>query len=81
MEQPQEPKPTYVLVEDMTGKPPEKKGPQVIEAFGFKIHVPFPPKQGCKKCYGRGYIGKDVTTQEVVMCHKCYPMLQPTKNI
>lgn len=70
----EEQKPTYVLVEDVTGKP-KPSGPQVINAYGYEIKVPYPPKNSCKKCFGRGYIGQESKTKLIIMCKKCYPMI------
>ena len=50
---PQEPKPEYILVNDVTGKPPKPRGPTVINAYGHEIKVPSPPNSKCKRCYGR----------------------------
>lgn len=85
------PKSEYVLVEDMTGQPPPKRGPQVMKAYTeekdektgerkqvvLEFKVPFPPKSNCKKCYGRGYVGiiKVGKQQGIAICRKCYPML------
>lgn len=84
------PKPEFVLVEDVTGKPPPKRGPQVLKAYGeeknketkerkqfvLEFKVPYPPKEKCKRCFGRGYQG--IVTFEgqhaVAICQKCYPM-------
>ena len=68
------PKPEYVLVDDVTGDPPPKRGPQVLTLPGGKqIKVPHAPKSNCKKCYGRGFIGINKITDEIVVCRKCYP--------
>jgi hypothetical protein len=73
---PQTPPPTYELKKEVTGQGPVKRGPQVIkDTFGNERPVPFPPKAKCKRCYGRGYIGKDVVSGGLVLCKKCYPML------
>jgi hypothetical protein len=75
--------PEYVLVEDVTGKPAPKRGPQVLtavrqnekkEQIKIQFKVPFPPKLTCKKCFGRGYLGFDIRTDNIVPCRKCYPM-------
>jgi hypothetical protein len=71
----EETKPTYELVKDVTGKSPKARGPQVINAYGYEIKVPHPPKDNCKKCYGRGYIGQEAKTHLIIMCKKCYPMI------
>lgn len=69
------PKAEYVLVKDVTGKPPMARGPQILtDSKGHKVKVPFPPNPKCKKCYGRGYIGYDSKTHLPLPCHKCYPM-------
>jgi len=82
--QPSQPsQPTYELKKDVTGKPPEKRGPQELTAIRmdrdgkqvkFQFKVPYPPKSKCKKCYGRGYIGFDAHTGNVFPCRKCYPL-------
>lgn len=89
------PKSEYVLVEDVTGKPIPKRGPQVLKAYTeervvneetgkqerkqviLEFKVPYPPKEGCKKCYGRGYQGVVKAGQQhgVLICRKCYPMM------
>lgn len=81
------PKSEYVLVEDVTGLPTPKRGPQTIKVVKYakdesgkdvkheaELKVPFAPKANCKKCYGRGYIGFKANTAEVIPCLKCYPM-------
>ena len=63
----------YELKTDVSGKSPEKRGPMVIEdRRGNKIRVPFAPKPKCKICYGRGFIGTNITTGEIRVCHSCY---------
>jgi hypothetical protein len=81
----------YVLVNDVTGKPPPKRGPQVLKAYTqekvedtkerkqiiLEFKVPYPPKEKCKRCKGRGYEGT-ISYQgqhAVCICKKCYPML------
>lgn len=85
------PKAQYVFVEDVTGLPPPKRGPQVLKAYTqeknketkerkqivLEFKVPYPPKEKCKRCYGRGHEGI-VSYQgqhAVCICKKCYPML------
>jgi hypothetical protein len=88
---PEAPKSEYILVNDVTGKPPPKRGPQVLKAYTqekdketkerkqivLEFKVPYPPKEKCKRCRGRGYEGTvTVGTQHgVLVCKKCYPML------
>lgn len=64
----------YELVSTVAGKPPEKKEPVVLQdADGNKLRAPWAPKKHCKRCYGRGFVGKDSKTNELVPCRKCYP--------
>jgi hypothetical protein len=91
-QQEQKPQPSsYVLVNDVTGKPPPLRGPQTLKAYTeikdeatgkmkqlvVPFKVPYPPKANCKKCYGRGYIGiQSVGDQKgILYCKKCFPML------
>ena len=80
------PKSNYVLVNDVTGKPLPKRGPQVLKAYTqdkkrnpvvLEFRVPYPPKEKCKRCYGRGYEGTVTVGEQrgVCICKKCYPML------
>lgn len=72
----QAPPPSYELAKDVTGKPPEKRGVQVIvDKAGTQVKLPYPPKSNCKKCYGRGYVGTDVKSGRFIICKKCYPMV------
>ena len=82
-QQPAPAAPVYELKKDVTGKPPEKRGPQILTAthndkdgkeVKFQFKVPYPPKSSCKICYGRGYIGWDIKTGAVFPCRKCYPL-------
>lgn len=77
------PQPTYELKKDVTGNPPEPRGPQMMIAMTqdengnqqkVQFRVPYPPKKNCKKCYGRGYIGFNTQTGNVIGCLKCYPL-------
>ena len=71
------PKPEYTLVKDVTGKPPEKHGPQTLkDNRGNEIRVPFAPKSKCKRCWGRGYVGWDALEGGLILCKKCYPMME-----
>ena len=85
------PKPDYILVEDVTGKPIPKRGPQVLKAYTqeknkktkeckqivLEFKVPYPPKAKCKRCYGRGYEGIVTKGEQrgICICKKCYPHL------
>ena len=81
------PKPEFVLVNDVTGKAPLKRGPQVLQAYrqdknGKKVvvqfKVPYPPRTNCNRCGGRGYIGFviDGPDHKLDICKKCFPMTQ-----
>jgi len=80
-------KPEFVLVNDVTGKAPSKRGPQVLQAYRqdnngkqvvVQFKVPYPPKSNCKRCYGRGYVGfvKTGESHALDVCKKCFPMMQ-----
>lgn len=69
----EEPKPTYELVKDVTGKTTPNSGKRTINVYGTEMRVPYPPKYGCKKCYGRGFTGIISSTKQVILCRRCYP--------
>lgn len=85
------PKSEYILVEDVTGKPPPLRGPQILKAYTeernketkerkqivLEFKVPYPPKVNCKRCRGRGYEGTVTIGKQhgICICKKCYPML------
>jgi hypothetical protein len=63
----------YQLETTLTGKV-DRKEPVVLEdKEGNKLRAPWAPKASCKKCYGRGFVGKNSTTKELIPCRKCYP--------
>jgi hypothetical protein len=67
------PPPVYELTKDVTGKPPEHRGPFILkDRNGTSVRMPHKPKDNCKKCHGRGYVGMDARTGRIVVCHKCY---------
>lgn len=69
-----ETKPEYVLVNDAAGLPPVDRSIKTIKVYGTELRVPYLPKKGCNKCYGRGFIGIiGGDTTRVLMCKKCYP--------
>ena len=69
--------PTYELKKDVTGKPSVKRGPIVMkDSQGKTYKLPFPPKTSCNKCYGRGYIGHELKTNKLLICKKCFPLMQ-----
>ena len=70
------PKPSYVLVNDVTGKPPESRKPLVVKAYGLELSLPYPPKSNCKRCNGRGHIGVNFFNKNLIACKKCYPMIK-----
>ncbi len=70
--------PSYELKKDVTGKAPIR-GIVLTDKNGNKVQLPFPAKENCKKCYGRGYIGfvggnNPTTKGKFIICHKCYPL-------
>ena len=68
-------KPSYELKTDITGKEPPKRGPITIKDLkGNEFRVPYRPKKNCAKCYGRGYIGNDPKSGEMLICKRCYPI-------
>lgn len=72
-----EPQTEYKLVRTLTGNPvaPKPNGPVILEdKEGNKLRAPYPPRASCKSCYGRGFIGKDVKTNQLLPCRKCYPL-------
>lgn len=40
------------------------------------VKVPWEPAPNCKKCYGKGVVGKDLVTGAPILCSKCYPGLK-----
>ena len=84
------PKSEFVLVNDLTGKPIPKRGPQTLTAvrqnkdgkpFPIQFKVPYLPKPNCKQCRGRGYTGfvTDGAESRLNLCRKCYPITPGTK--
>ena len=70
------PQPTYELKSDVTGKELVKRGVFILkDKNGTEIKCPYPPKKKCKKCYGRGFIGTNAITGRLIICRKCYPMI------
>lgn len=64
----------YTLEKTVAGKPVERQEPVVLEdKEGNKLRAPYPPKKNCKRCHGRGFVGKDASTRELIPCRKCYP--------
>lgn len=71
-----QPKIEYELEKTVAGTV-EKKKPVVLEdKDGNKLRAPWTPKPNCKKCFGRGFIGRDSKTRELIACRKCYPYKQ-----
>ena len=67
------PKPSYELKSTLTGK---IMPPIFIGQGDIKIQVPHVPKENCKKCRGKGYLGIDTKNKKIFVCHKCYPPTQ-----
>ena len=73
--QPEPPKPKYILVNDIASEKlgPVMRGPFFLtDSKGNKFKVPYMPNVKCKTCKGRGYIGINSKTNQVIGCHKCY---------
>lgn len=71
------PKSEYVLVNDVTGKPPVFRGVyRLVDGNGHEVKLPYQPKSNCNKCYGRGHLGMDSKTKKFLICAKCYPMVK-----
>lgn len=51
---------------------PEPVELTIKDMSGNEIVVPFLPNPKCKKCFGRGYIGRNVLRDLPVLCPKCY---------
>lgn len=63
----------YELTDALTGKA-DRKEPVILEDNeGHKMKAPWAPKKNCKRCYGRGYVGRQPDTKELIPCRKCYP--------
>lgn len=63
----------YALVEDVSGKPSTKELTFPDGSVSFKVHKS--PNKKCKKCHGRGFVGKNSIANTLILCHKCYPRL------
>lgn len=67
------PTPEYTLINDLSGKPPPRKGPyNIIDHMGRKFTMPHEPTANCKRCCGKGYVGIDTKSKKIIICHKCY---------
>jgi hypothetical protein len=65
--------PVYELKTDVTGKPPPKRDPVILTLpTGQKAKVPHAPNPKCRKCKGRGYVGRDIKSGNILFCGKCY---------
>jgi len=63
----------YNLESSIVGKI-EKKTPVVLQdTEGNKLNAPWAPNPNCKKCYGRGFVGRELDTSVLIPCRKCYP--------
>jgi hypothetical protein len=63
----------YEIEKTIAGKPVRNAPVVLQDSWGNKLRAPHPPKSGCKRCYGRGFVGTDVKTNEMIPCRKCYP--------
>jgi len=57
---------------------PWEKMVQSAETYGIKIND---PKENCKKCYGRGYIGIDTNTRLPIPCKCIFPPATPEQKM
>ena len=75
---------SYDLPEDKSGIMDTKTGDvissdeltplDVIKAVAKETGIELrDPNEGCKKCYGRGYIGRDSMTKQPIPCTCIYP--------
>lgn len=63
----------YTLEKTVTGTPNPTGPVELHDTQGNKLRAPWPPKKNCKRCYGRGFVGRDSQTNQLVPCRKCYP--------
>lgn len=76
------PPPQYQLKTDVSGEAPPTRGPLFIEILvpdkknggrmKVKAQVPRLPNPKCKLCRGKGYVGFDIKSENVIFCHKCF---------
>lgn len=74
----------YTLVKTVAGSPKKikRKDPVILEdTLGNKLKAPWAPKQGCSKCFGRGFVGLDSSTNQLIPCRKCYPWKDLPKKL
>ena len=64
--------PTYTLNTDKTPNVVSTEPIKLEDTEGNFLMAPYPPNKKCKKCFGRGYLGKDVLKNELIPCYKCY---------
>jgi len=62
-------------------KPEDVTPMDIIKALAKKHNMEISdPSKGCNKCYGRGYIGKDLATGAPVPCHCLYRKRSPQQH-
>ncbi len=44
----------------------------ISKLHDYEVVVNALPKPSCTKCHGRGYIGRDIVRNELMMCRKCF---------
>lgn len=65
--------PEYTLETSVTGKHVRKEPVVLEDKAGNRLKAPWSPNKNCKRCFGRGFVGKDSKTNELIPCRKCYP--------
>lgn len=71
MNEPQSP--TYTINTEKTPNIATEEPIKLKDTEGNVLIVPYKPKPKCKKCFGRGRLGKDVINGGLIACTKCYP--------
>ncbi len=67
-------KPIYIIDDQKTPNVNVDQEPVILEdTQGNKLIAPYKPKKGCHKCFGRGWVGRDVINGGLIVCTKCYP--------
>ena len=46
----------------------------------LSVEINETPKSGCRKCYGRGWVGMDVVSKNPVVCHCVFPVKTPNEK-
>ena len=65
--------PTYIIDTQKTPNVVANEPFVLEDKEGNKLLAPYKPNKKCKKCFGRGWLGKDVINGGLIVCYKCYP--------